>query len=282
MKVCVCVGSYAKTPYCLDGLDIRVYSMEELCYALCENAFLLDSGIMSDQLLKFIGQDCGLKDLEAELYPLVHEKGSLSAFVTMILEYVGYYDTAQIQQVEQTLKNGAGRSVLEKRKGRIDYLVEKKKYTAAVREYDSLLNSWEEAGSRGETPGKELKASLLHNKGVALAGLMRYEEAAECFRTAWQTDGNADSLTAYLAAMRMELGESEYISFVAELPECFNASLALEKKMESLNQAWEEDPEHLRLKEREKLRLDGNIEEYEEENNKVFLAMKSGYRSMVT
>ena len=282
MSVRVCVGSYAAAPYCFEGLNIRVYSMEELCYALRENAFLLDTDIMSDKLLKFIEQDCDLKALAAELYPLVHEKGSLSSFVTMILEYVGFYDTAQIRQVEQTLKSGAGRGVLEKRKGRIDHLVDQKNYMAAIREYDSLLLSWSEAENREEPPGAGLKSQLLHNRGVALAGLMRYEEAAESFREAWRTDGDRESLDAFLSAKRMALGEGDYISFVAELPECFDASLALEKRLESLKQGWGQEPDCLLLKERALLRADGDTAAYEEEMEKAFLAMKSSYRNMVS
>lgn len=282
VKACVCVGDYAAVPYCFEGLNVRVYCMEELCCALRENAFLLDADIMSDKLLKFIEQECGLKDLAAELYPLVHEKGSLSGFVTMIMEYVAFYDTGVISQVEQTLKSGAGRGVLEKRKGRIDYLVERRKYGAAIREYDSLMDSWEEAGARGETPGAPLRAGLLHNRGVALAGLMRYEEAADSFREAWQTDGNKDSLSAFLAARRLSLEESEYIAFVAGLPECYEISLELEQKMERLNQEWEKEPDRQLVKDRVLLRCEGEETEYEEEMEKVLQAMKSSYRNMVT
>ena len=45
MRVSVCVGSYAKMPYRIPGLGTDVYSMEELCYCLKENAFLLDLSV---------------------------------------------------------------------------------------------------------------------------------------------------------------------------------------------------------------------------------------------
>ena len=54
MRVSVCVGNYAKTPYCIPGLEIEVYCMEELCYCMKENAFLLDLSVMNDQLLVWI------------------------------------------------------------------------------------------------------------------------------------------------------------------------------------------------------------------------------------
>ena len=36
MKASLCVGEYCENAYNVEGLDIRVYSMEELCYCLKE------------------------------------------------------------------------------------------------------------------------------------------------------------------------------------------------------------------------------------------------------
>lgn len=92
MRVSLCVGNYSTTPYYIAGLDIPVYSMEELCFCLKENAFLLDMSVMRDELVEWIEKECGLKTLAGELYQLIHKKGSLSTFVGMIQEYVGFYD----------------------------------------------------------------------------------------------------------------------------------------------------------------------------------------------
>lgn len=51
MRVSVGVGCYAKKPYRIPGLEIDVYSMEELCYCIRENAFLLDASFLSGALL---------------------------------------------------------------------------------------------------------------------------------------------------------------------------------------------------------------------------------------
>ena len=49
MKASLCVGEYCETAYNIEELEIRVYCMEELCYCLKENAFLLDMSIMNDR-----------------------------------------------------------------------------------------------------------------------------------------------------------------------------------------------------------------------------------------
>ena len=153
----------------MEGLDIRVYSMEELCYCLKENAFLLDLSIMNDKLVDWIGEECKVWELAKQLYPMVHKQGSLSVFVVTILQYVGMYDPEEILQVEQVLKQGAGLSNLEKRKSQIDYMVEKRKYAAAIRGYDMLLETWNHLEQEGkELPAGKVRAAILHNKGVAL------------------------------------------------------------------------------------------------------------------
>lgn len=142
MRVSVCVGDYATTPYCIPGLELNVYSMEELCYCIKENAFLLDFSLMNDSLIDWIERQCGLKNLARELYQLAHKNGSLSAFGMMILAYTGLYDEDVIREIGQVLKKGAGLSTVEKRKSQIDHLVRQKKFLSALRGYDQLLESW--------------------------------------------------------------------------------------------------------------------------------------------
>lgn len=290
MRVSVCVGNYAETPYCFESFGIRVYCAEELCHALKENAFLLDADIMSDELITWLGEDCGLKELERELHPLVHRQGSLSVFVSMILQYVGFYDTGVVHQVEQTLKRGAGLSIFEKRKSRADYLVRKQKYTAAILEYDSLLAQWDRSqGEEREKPAREdtagpaiaLRAGLLHNKGVAMCGLMHYTEAAECFCKAYEAGGAKESFEAYLSAKRLGMPEEDYISFVAGLENSFEVSLRLEQRKEQLEQEWKRSEEALRLAQRGEWRESGDKQKYYEDNERLIRSLKDSYRGSV-
>lgn len=283
MRVSVCVGNYAKTPYCVPGLEMNVYCMEELCYCMKENAFLLDLSLMNDRLLQWIEQECGLKELAKALHPLVHRQGSLSSFVSMLMEYTGLYGSNVIREVEQMLKQGAGLSQIERRKSQVDYLVRKKKYMAAVREYDGLLARWKEQETSGEPlPAVSCLSAILHNKGVALTGMMLYERAAECFLAAYNADGSEDCYRDYLAAKRMILSESEYVSFAAEQAAAYGQTLALEKDMERLLEEWEQQPEYLLLNSRRENRNGGDRQRYHEESERLIRAMKDSYRSSVS
>ena len=284
MQASVCVGNYATTSYKVAGLEIQVYSMEELCYCIKENAFLLDMSLMNDGLLAWIEKECGLRELAAELYPLVHKQGSLSAFVTMILEYTGFYGTAVIRDVEQVLKQGAGLSSIEKKKSQIDYLVKKKKYVSALYGYDSLLAKWQSAAEEGgedNLPAADVRAAISYNKGVVFTRLMLYDQAAEAFWAAYEWDRQEDYLMAYFAAKRMLLSESEYIAFVADMPDSYTYSLTLEKRIEELQGIWEERPEYRRLKQREEWRDGSERQKYYDENDRITQALKNSYRSCV-
>lgn len=279
MGASVCVGNYALTPYCVPGIEINVYCMEELCFILKENAFLLDFSVMEDGLLDWIEKECGLRELAKALHPMIHKQGSLSAFVTVILNYVGLYDKAVVEETEQVLKQGAGLSSVEKKKSQVDYLVKKKKYHVAVKAYDNLIRKWQENVEAGEPlPAAECLALIWHNKGVALAGLMIYERAAECFLKAYELEERRDFYRDYLAAKRMVLTESEYVSFAADNPEGYELTLELEKDMERLTDEWEKQPEYLRLYHHRELRSGDGKQKYYEENERLTQTLKDGYR----
>ncbi len=281
MRISVSVGEYAKTPYYVPGIERSVYCMEELCYCIKEDAFLLDLTFLNDALLDWIEQECGLRELAKALYPLVHKQGSLSSFAVAILQYVGLYDKNVIHETEQVLKQAAGLSAIERRKSQIDHMVKKKKYTLALKNYDALLQKWQEQDAEGKPlPAVSCLAAIWHNKGVAFAGLMRYDNAAECFLKACELEAGAGSYVDYLAAMRMQLKEKEYIDLVTEHGVLHNDSMELEKRFEQVITEWEQQPDYLRLNNRQELRV-RDRQKYLEENERLIQALKDSYRSTV-
>ncbi len=280
MRTCICIGNYAATPYYIAGLELPVYCVEELCYCMKEHAFFLDKSLMNEALADWIGSVCALPELAGSLSLLIRRQDSLSSFVRMILEYVGLYDSAEIREVEEVLQKGSGLSGIEKRKSQIDALVEQKKYVTAIRGYDALLEKWEEDSP--ELPAGEVRASIFHNKGVVMARLMRYGQAAECFLKAAEISRKMCEYEAFLAAKRMELSESEYIAFAAGLSGNYDSTLALERTMEQLRQGWEEQVSYKRLALRKSWREGGDRQKYYEENERLTQALKEEYRDSVS
>ncbi len=280
MKAVVCLGEYAKTPYCFEKLGVYVYSAEELCFCLKENAFLLGREIMHDKLLQFIDTQCNLPQLAKGLYSLVHHKGSLSAFVTLIMEYVGFYDEETIRGVENTLKNNSGLTDYEKRKLRIDYLATHGKCSVALEEYDDLIEALVNA-SDGSKRNEAVLADAIHNKGMVLASLLLYGEAADCFKRSYEIGGETDYLKRFLLAKRMELSEKEYIALIAGMPQAYELSLQIEKQLEEWENKWTQSATFAGLQNMKEWKEKGEVQRYEEECSQLIDALKDEYRSCI-
>ena len=279
MKAYVQTGNTAKAPYYFKKLDIMVYTMEELCYVLRREAFLLGNEIMEEELIRFVRDECGLDGLAEEMHGVIYQKGTLSSLVCMIQRYVGLYGKEEIEQMEETLKMSSGMSDYEKKKMQMDYLVERKHYNAANDAYDRLLKELYELPEELLAANASVIAGILHNKGVALAGLMRYDEAGECFWKAHESSGDRDSFMAFLAAKRLTLSQTDYVALVAELGKKYEDCLAFEKSFDRLNEQWQKTKECNHLKGLRVLRANGEQNKYYSESEKVVGLLKDKYRS---
>lgn len=281
MRASLCVGKYATKPYYIAGIEFPVYCAEELCICLKENAFFLDSGLMSESLTEWLDTDCGLTELSGRLKKLMKDGAGLELFVAEILSYVGLYDEKTQRENAEVLKRGAGRSNFEKRKERVDYLVAKRKYAAAIRGYDNLLTGWREFHTGdSEAATASVKAAVLHNKGVAYAGLMQYDRAAKFFWEAYELSGETAEQISFLAAKRMYLSESDYIAFVSEQADSYAGLLQLEKQMNHIKNEWEKQADHRRLSMRAQLR-EQDKQRYYNESDRLIQALKDNYRDCV-
>ncbi|MBO7387554.1 MAG: hypothetical protein J6U15_07085 [Lachnospiraceae bacterium] len=273
-RVLLCTGVRAETPYYIPSLGIRVWSVEELCYCLRENAYILDEEIVSKDMVTWLEEDCMLPDLAAILRPYLRQPGSMAAYVTGILEYVGYYPKEEIELMAGSFSAAGSASDFEKKKKRADLLVESSKYTKAYVEYSRLLR---------ELPENEIgiRADVLHNIGVALTGLFMYNDAAYYFNEAYNYTNSEADFRDYLAAKRMSMSDSEYVKFVADMPDYYMASINLEADVDEILNNWERSNEEAELEELLNLKQLGDSTGYYQEVNRLVEGLKEEYRDYI-
>lgn len=235
-NVSLCIGSYAGSPFKLYKINGGIYSMEELCYYLCENVYLLDRDLMREELIEWIDEQCGMEALSKRLRELLHFGGSLSAFVSMILEECHYKSKEEIKKYEAVLKENENLSVYERMKNRADYLLKEKKYILAAGEYEKLL--WEIDGR-----DKLLEGRIWHNMACAYGKLFFFETAAKCFMEAFDCTKDEEEIRGFLICKRMELPKKEYVEFTSYGERYYEAALRLEAEMDQAERAWEEAKE---------------------------------------
>lgn len=265
------VGRYAENPYYVAQTNTYVYCVEELCFTLSQNTFLLDRGILDLKLAKWLDEECGLRGLAKPLYTLIGQNGSPSAFVGIILEYAHFGSEKKRQETEELLRVSADMDATTRRKHFADYLLEKKRYAQAILEYESVL---EEIPSMNHV----MRSQLLHNKGVAFGRLFCFEEAAEAFFQANQENPeNEEEVVCYLAALCMSLSEEKYLAFIADHPMWHEQSLEVERRMKKCGSEYENSEDYGRLTKLLEHRDTG----YYEAVSEKLTEMRKNYREMV-
>lgn len=268
------VGKYAEIPYYIEQTGTCVFCAEELCFVLCRDAFLLDEGILCEELIKWLDTQCGLEELSKSLYALLHQNASPGAAAGTILEYVNYGTEGERKRAEELFRKSAGMDVSDRKKNHADYLVSSGRYVQAVREYDEILEQF-------PAITHSMRARLLHNKGVALCRLFAFEEAACAFLEAYQEEPeNDESGICYLGVLRMNREREEYISFIAEHKIWQDLSLELEGRITACQEAFKASEEYHGLMELQEKKESGSKALYYDEIVTRLAAMKEKYREM--
>jgi hypothetical protein len=265
-------GARAETPYTFHRLLLKIWSVEELCYLFKTNPFILDSSIIDRKLITWLETSCDLPELAHDLTSLLKKNPTAEDFVMMIINNTCYLTTEETNRIAEILNGNIGLSEYEKAINRADFLLGNGKYQLARREYDRLLLTI----PSGE---RVISGRIHHNRGVALARMFMFEQAALSFLSAYELNSSPESGRAYLSCIRLDLDEAEYIKFIAEKPAFRDFSLEVEHiYKEALNDYNETDIKHAL----DELILDkamGNGNSYYSGVEQKIAAMKQEYRT---
>jgi len=272
-QIYVCVGEIAKKPYYFEKVYANVYSIEELCYVLYENAFLVDREILNRELIDWIEMECKLPELARNLHELVNRNAMPSAFVGAIMEYTGFYSRDEIARVESILKMNVTMNVFEKWKAKADFLYENRHFLLALKEYEHLLNTLEE-------DEMDLRSKVYNNMGVTYMSLYLFDSAIECFKKAYEINNDSTAYKHYLTAKRIQLPEDEYIKLISEEEDAYRLSVPLEGEIQAVKEAFEETSQAVHMKELFELKDRKEASLYYEEITRMTENLKADYRDI--
>jgi tetratricopeptide (TPR) repeat protein len=270
----MCIGEYAETPYYIEKVYVNVYSAEELCYVIYENAFLLDKDILDRKLTDWIDKQLKLHDLARDLTVLINQNASAAAFAGTILSYVGFYSKDEISRVESILRMNVSMNVFEKWKAKADFLVENRHFVLAISEYEKLLKS---------LPDNEtmLQANIYNNLGIAYLKLYLFDSAEKCFMSSYETDNNEEAYRNYLTVKRLSLSDDDYIRLIAEEERAYKTSILIETDMDEATKAFELSDAALELKDIYALKNTNESSRYYDSLLKLTEELKDDYRDIV-
>ncbi len=241
-NVILCSGKYAKNPYLIKEECLNIFSIEEFCYYLYNNAYLLENSFICDKLIQWIQDELDLKELSDRLKVLLGKTDALQKSVYILKEEIGFYSQDEWDEMLNSMKEQNHLSIYEKRKARADSLLHNNKYAMAADEYDVLLKEIDEREVK-------LRAKIYHNIGICAVNQFLFDKASSYFKEAYDTYANMESYIQYLTALKMSLTSQEYLNFLSKHPESYEDSLEVERRMESVKQRWKVQPVKQRFSE---------------------------------
>ena len=269
----LCRGETAERPYYVASLGVSIYSVEELCYLISQNAHTLDHDFMDEELCRFIREQLELTELADSLKEIIKGKGALTDFVIAILEDAAYCDSEEIRNIRQILIESSGLSPSRKHKSRGDNLLKAGKFTRAMDEYKLTL------GKIDEEAEPILYASVLHNMATAYARLMLYDKAAENYLAAYRLNMDDESLKMYLLSCRLYMDKPDYDRMMVKYGYSSEVAAKVEKLMATRDDYRYSDNNYaIRLNELKQLKEDGMISRYYEAVEETIEAWKWDYR----
>ena len=208
----LCQTQKAKHPYYIENIAMNIYSMEELCYYLYHNLYLIDRTIINEELCVWIQEELKLPQLAAKLKPKVGKFASAEDILYPIFKEINYLTYEELKELNRRLKKMDEESLPERKKQKGDALVDNGMYVSAIRLYQKLLKEEEK-----ENANEGFLSSVYHNLGCAYSYLFQMEKALECFEKAFQAAPSKESMKTYLLAFGSVRTPIEVESRLAEL-----------------------------------------------------------------
>ena len=100
----LCHERHATHPYEITRIHCKIFTIEELCYYLCNNLYLIDYTIMNEQLCVWLDEELGMGKLAGQLRDVIRLHGSIEKFVLTILKDSRIYRDTEMIRIQNVLE----------------------------------------------------------------------------------------------------------------------------------------------------------------------------------
>lgn len=201
----LCHKKRARQPFEIVRVHRKIYTIEELCYYLWNNIYLIDYTIMNEQLCAWIETELELEQLAEELRDSLYNHNSIEHFVMLIFRKSAIYTNFELNQIQSMLEHLKNLKDVERQKYKADNLMSCQAVEAAILVYRGILRREKDETVDGRFYGK-VYACL----GSAYGRLFLYKEASEMYEAAYQICEDEKMLKAYLYTCYRYMSKEEY------------------------------------------------------------------------
>lgn len=235
----LCHDKHATHPYEITRIHCKIFTLEELCYYLCNNLYLIDYTIMNQQLLSWLEEELEMTELAGQLRDVIRLKGSVEKFVLTILKASKIYREPEMIRIQNVLEHLKNQKDIERQKYKGDNLLESGEIEEAILVYQAILN-----GERDESVDAKFYGKIYACLGAAYGRLFLYQESAKMYDRAYQICGDKALLKPYLYASYKYMSLEEYHILLTKHEEYVEVNAQMRREMEEIMKKVPAEPGH--------------------------------------
>ncbi len=206
----LCHKKRAKQPYEITRVHIHVHTIEELCYYVCNNLYLIDHTFMNRQLCDWLETELELGHLAAELREELSRNCTQDQFVISLLKGSMMFSASEINKIQMKLEKLKNQKDVERAKFKADSLMGSREYEDAVLVYQAIVN-----GNWDDSVSMQFYGHIYACLGTAYGKMFLYEEAASAYKEAYRLCEETDMLKAYLYCCMKSKRPEEYVKMLS-------------------------------------------------------------------
>ncbi len=205
----LCTTKMAVHPFFVESVSLNLYSVEELCFFLYHNPYLMDDTIISTDLTKWLSEELALEQTALRMEQALYENHGVWDFLRPLFHDQHYLSAAELRSYQRILNAIDLEPVWARVRKKADALLNHDKIAEAVRIYQKILEQFEDVEDDPTLSG-EFLASVWFHLGVANMRLFKYEEGSRAFYQSYQEEPARKTLEAYLMALKFALPNEKY------------------------------------------------------------------------
>jgi hypothetical protein len=215
-------GKEARLPYEVEELNLRLYTVEELCYYIYNNLPLIGDDFIDERLLAFLRKELGQEEIADKIEKFYVSPSDQDATLIMLLSDVGYYSDTELKEFQNRLVSRKKKTGPERVMNKADLLYEKKRYVKALFYY------WRIASDRDDVRiSQEMRSRAYESMASAYAHLSEFPRVIQTLEDAYDVSRQERLLKKLYGAVML---------FGSNLPEKYFANVP-----STLIAAWDKE-----------------------------------------
>lgn len=275
-KLIQCSSPLALTPYHFRLTDTNVYSMEEVCYYIWHNIYMIQEEVFDREFVMWIEKELHMEETSHKLACLIQDHKNLKDIVVTICCSCDYYDKEEINALIRLMDEIEQMPAYARKKHKGDTYLACHSYEKALEEYEKVFESDEILHAE-----KEAYGSIFHNMGVAYSNLAEFRKAAEYFLKAYEQNKKDASLSQGLFALRLSKDVEGYKKALVDFDVSPEKQLQWEKEYTQVTSQSSQCREALKIEKLRNVMKSGNVAEYYDKVHKYVLDWKNEYRKQI-